>query len=110
MTPELWQRVSGIFHGAVAQVPTARAAFLDEQCAAEPELRAAVERLLVAHDKAGRFGETPIFSPGHAAQATGAAELAPAEDQVSSDGAGSGSAGPAVARRHVFFWVAALAA
>jgi eukaryotic-like serine/threonine-protein kinase len=110
MTPELWQRVSGIFHGAVAQAPTARAAFLDEQCAAEPELRAAVERLLVAHDKAGRFGEIPIFSPGHAAQATGAAELAPAEDQVSSDGAGSDSAGPAVARRHFFFWVAALAA
>jgi eukaryotic-like serine/threonine-protein kinase len=41
-----------LFHQALAQPnPAARAAFLDEACVGQPELRARLEKLLQAHDK-----------------------------------------------------------
>ena len=45
--------------------PTAqeRAAYLDEVCRDDPALRAELESLLVAHDKAGGFLEVPILEP-----------------------------------------------
>jgi len=45
--------------------PTAqeRAAYLDEVCRDDPALRAEMESLLVAHDKAGGFLEIPILEP-----------------------------------------------
>jgi hypothetical protein len=67
MTPEQWRRISGIFHGALEQAPEARQKFLDDACGAERDLRAEVERLLVAHQNAGAFGEGPIYSQNRVA-------------------------------------------
>jgi serine/threonine protein kinase/tetratricopeptide (TPR) repeat protein len=58
-----------IFNLALAQPsPEERAALLDQACAGQPQLRAAVEALLQAHSGAGSFLEKP---PAGAAEATG---------------------------------------
>jgi serine/threonine protein kinase/WD40 repeat protein len=44
---------SGIFNAAVKLPPDQRAAYLDQACGADPELRRAVESLLRAHDATG---------------------------------------------------------
>jgi serine/threonine-protein kinase len=43
--------------------PAARRAYLDAACGADAELRAKVESLLAAHDRAGGFLETPAAPP-----------------------------------------------
>jgi serine/threonine protein kinase len=49
MSDDRWQRIEDIFHRAVELAPEARAAFLNEACAADQSLRREVESLL-AHD------------------------------------------------------------
>jgi eukaryotic-like serine/threonine-protein kinase len=56
------QKVEQLFHAAADLTPDRRAAFLDEQCAGEPELRAAVEALL-AQDAAGHDSPSFLGSP-----------------------------------------------
>jgi hypothetical protein len=46
---------SGIFKAAVRLNSDQRAAYLDQACAADPELRREVESLLRAHDASGSF-------------------------------------------------------
>src|SRR5688572_13247492 len=58
MNPDRWRRVKEVFHLALDRAPRERAAFLDDACAGESELRAEVERLLTAHADAGGFIET----------------------------------------------------
>jgi serine/threonine protein kinase/tetratricopeptide (TPR) repeat protein len=48
LAPERWQRVNQLFLDAVDRPPAARAAWLDEQCAGDDELRREVESLLSA--------------------------------------------------------------
>src|SRR5262245_66619908 len=43
--------------------PEERAAYLDEACAADPELRRHVEKMLAAQARAGSFLEQPAPSP-----------------------------------------------
>lgn len=69
---EQWARVKALFLQAVDLPESARRAFLDEACGAEPALRREVESLLVSHAAAGDFGETPA-----------AAMLPPLTDQSS---------------------------
>ena len=45
MTPEQWQRISAVFHGALAQAPEARQVYLQSECGSEAALRA--ERRIV---------------------------------------------------------------
>ena len=52
MSPARWQRVKSLFHEAVEYGPRARADFLDEACANDPEVRIEVESLL-ARDACG---------------------------------------------------------
>ena len=59
MTPERWQRVKELFHGALERSADERPAFLAEACGDDVEARAALERLLDAHAQAERFLETP---------------------------------------------------
>jgi serine/threonine protein kinase len=55
---------SGIFKVAVKLPPNERAAFLDQTCAADKELRREVESLLRAHDASGSFlQDSPLGSP-----------------------------------------------
>jgi serine/threonine protein kinase/tetratricopeptide (TPR) repeat protein len=59
-----------IFHSA-AELPAARrAAFLDEHCGGDPGMRAQVEQLLAAHDRAGAFMAEPTVAAARLAPAT----------------------------------------
>ncbi|MGE5358523.1 MAG: protein kinase domain-containing protein [Bacteroidales bacterium] len=60
MTPQQWERVKRLFHEALGCPAHARADWLSAQCAAHPEVRAEVERLIAAHLAAGSFIETPV--------------------------------------------------
>ena len=48
---------SGIFKAAVKLPPDRRAAYLDEACGSDAELRGEIESLLHAHDTSGGFLE-----------------------------------------------------
>src|SRR5262245_11550437 len=52
-----------LFHEALAKAPAERAAFLDQACAGQPELRAAVEALLAAHAASGHPLDRPAPAP-----------------------------------------------
>jgi non-specific serine/threonine protein kinase/serine/threonine-protein kinase len=54
-----WERVKDLFAAALEKDPVGREAFLDEACAAEPELRAEVDSLLDAHESSDDFIERP---------------------------------------------------
>ncbi len=56
---ERWRRIEEILDEALELPPEETPAFLDDACAGDPELRAEVEALLAADEKAGRFLETP---------------------------------------------------
>jgi serine/threonine protein kinase/tetratricopeptide (TPR) repeat protein len=65
MSQARWQRLQEVFHQALERAAEQRAEFLDRACADEPGLRAEIERLLAAHDRAGGFIHQPaIASPG----------------------------------------------
>ena len=60
-----------LFDEALSRSPEERAAFLDQACVGRPELRAAVEALLVAHEKSGDILDRLVagiadFGPGRA--------------------------------------------
>jgi eukaryotic-like serine/threonine-protein kinase len=61
MTPERWQRIDQVFQAALACAPTERGRWLDENCAGDAELRAEVESLLAAHERAGSFIQAPAL-------------------------------------------------
>ena len=48
-----------LFHEALSKPSSERAAFLEQACAGQPELRAAVEALLAAHDASGSLLDRP---------------------------------------------------
>jgi tetratricopeptide (TPR) repeat protein len=58
-TPD-WQRAKDVFVAALTRAPESRAAFLDEACGGDAELRREVDDLLAAHEAAGDFLSTPI--------------------------------------------------
>ncbi len=51
MTPDRWTRIKGLFAQAAALAPDARAAFLDDACGADQELRPLVEAMLTQDDE-----------------------------------------------------------
>ena len=46
MTPERYQRIGELFDKALERAPEARAAFLDQTCGADDELRIEVEKIV----------------------------------------------------------------
>jgi serine/threonine-protein kinase len=68
-----------IFFAALEKAAAAeRAAFLDEACAGDEDLRRRVERLLAAYPKAGGFLEQPVVAaPDSGAQVTPEDSAAP---------------------------------
>ena len=70
MKPEDWQRIEKISYSALERPETERAAFLDEACASDEELRREVESLLASHDKAGTFLGSPALQVAAEAMAT----------------------------------------
>jgi serine/threonine protein kinase/tetratricopeptide (TPR) repeat protein len=61
MKPERWKQVNDLFHSAVERAPETRAAFLDEDCHGDEDLRREVESLLTSHEHAENFIELPAF-------------------------------------------------
>src|SRR5213595_3582580 len=61
MTAERWKQVNDLFQSAVERAPGERAAFLDETCNSDEELRREVESLLTSHVRAQNFIELPAF-------------------------------------------------
>jgi len=52
-----------LFHEALAKPPAERAAFLEQACVGQPELRAAVEALLAGHEASGSMLDRPAMLP-----------------------------------------------
>src|SRR2546423_6132685 len=61
MKPERWQQLDKLFHSALDWAPEERAAFLDEACAGDQQLRKDVQALIAANEKAGSFIEKPAL-------------------------------------------------
>lgn len=59
MDPERWQRLSALFEQAVELEGEARAAFVRQHCAGDPELRAALEAML-AGDQSDALVDAPL--------------------------------------------------
>ncbi|HYL11263.1 MAG TPA: protein kinase [Candidatus Acidoferrales bacterium] len=61
MKPDPWSRVEQVFHLALEVEESQRAAFLEQTCAGDGELRSEVEALLAADKKAEAFLESPAL-------------------------------------------------
>ena len=57
MKPERWQQIDQVLEAALERDRNDWAAFLDQACAGDEELRREVESLLRAHEQAGSFIE-----------------------------------------------------
>ncbi len=62
MTPERWRKVEEVLQGALDRQPQQRAAFLNEVCSGDDELREEASSLIEAYDHAGEFIEEPAIS------------------------------------------------
>jgi serine/threonine protein kinase/Tfp pilus assembly protein PilF len=58
-SPEHWERLRQLFHGALGRPASDRDAYLKEACGNDPTLLAEINRLFTAHDEAGAFLEPP---------------------------------------------------
>ncbi len=59
MDPAQWRKIEELFEVAAGMEPARRAAFLEEKCAGDEDLRKEVESLLLHGDNAGRFLQVP---------------------------------------------------
>src|SRR5215475_6086476 len=62
MKPERWQHIDKLLSAALELEAGQRAAFVDQACAADEELRRKIEALLAAHEQAESFIEAPAFA------------------------------------------------
>src|SRR5215475_1168073 len=62
MEPERWNRVESLYHSALKVAVNERAAFLQDECKDDDELRKEVESLLSYEDSAADFIESPAFT------------------------------------------------
>ncbi len=62
MKPDRWQKVDQIFAAALDLEPERRAAFLDEACGSDKELRREVEKMLNIDREAEDFIKTDVFN------------------------------------------------
>ena len=62
MDPEVWDRIKTIFHAALGEPETERAAYVARTTAGDAALREQVESLLASHDESADFMETPAVA------------------------------------------------
>ena len=60
MTPERLQQIEELYHSALEHDPAGRAAFINESCSGDEELRHEVESLLASEAQARDFIEEPV--------------------------------------------------
>ena len=61
MKPDRWRKVDELFEAALEREPASRAAFLDEVCGEDKELRREVEKMLDFDNQAQDFIKTDVF-------------------------------------------------
>jgi serine/threonine-protein kinase len=61
VNPERYQQIARLYHAALELTSGARAAFLDQACAGDAELRRAVESLIASDEQATAFIEAPAL-------------------------------------------------
>jgi serine/threonine protein kinase/tetratricopeptide (TPR) repeat protein len=59
---QYWERLNEIFHAALARPAGERSGFLDTACPEDPGLRAEVEQMISAHERAAGFIEGPAIA------------------------------------------------
>src|SRR5579871_6230243 len=80
MTPERWSRVKEVLQGALDLDSGERAAFLQQACGEDTDLRTRVEELLISDQNNGEFLETPAIDLAGDAEPSGeTASVAPDE-------------------------------
>jgi len=61
VNPERYQQIARLYHAALELQPGERAAFLDQTCASDAELRREVASLIASDEEAEDFIETPAL-------------------------------------------------
>jgi len=61
MQSDRWLQIEQLFHSALKMDESRRAAFLEESCAGDADLRLQLEALLAHHEEAGSFLEAPAL-------------------------------------------------
>ena len=61
MDRDLWRRAEELFHATLARPPESRAAFLDDACRGEADLRHQIGLLVASDGRSSDFLETPAF-------------------------------------------------
>lgn len=61
MDPERWQKLEELFHASLEREPVARAFFIADSCASDPEMRKELESMVEHHDRAGNMIESPAY-------------------------------------------------
>ena len=74
LTPEFWQRLESVFHGALQIEPAERRQYLDEACAGDETLLKQVESLILSSEQTDQLMDGVI-----AEEAAGLTGLAPGE-------------------------------
>src|SRR5262249_46320179 len=64
MTPERWKRIDDLFEAALNLESNERAAFLDQACIGDPDLRAEVESLLSSDEQQHQLIDSPALEVG----------------------------------------------
>jgi len=78
MEPERWQKIERLYHSALEEEKSRRAAFLEQACAGDRSLRKDVESLLAQGEETGSFLEAPALEVAAKALAQDRARLADA--------------------------------
>jgi len=91
MRPQLWDQVERLFALATAMSPSDRAAFLERECANDPELRTELESLLKVHtEEQGPLDVPPAVSPLPDSSGQSDAMGMPGESAASAGSSGAG--------------------
>jgi eukaryotic-like serine/threonine-protein kinase len=79
MTPQEYERLTELFHGALEIAPDERAAFLDQVSDGDADLRRELESLLAAHEQRAAYTEKPPedIAAGYMAQQCGESASVP---------------------------------
>ncbi|HEX6284390.1 MAG TPA: serine/threonine-protein kinase, partial [Pyrinomonadaceae bacterium] len=62
MKPDRWRKIDELFEAALERAPKDRAAFLDQACGSDRELRREVEKMLAFDHQAEDFIQTDVFN------------------------------------------------
>jgi serine/threonine protein kinase len=79
-----WQKIKAIFEAAMELEPAHRAAYLDQQCEGDPDLRANLDSLIEQNRIAGSFMQGPAIAAGALRPLIKAAPVQPAESDTKS--------------------------